>query len=155
VTLANAGNNFGTVTVTGARNVQLADVNAVILGASNVSGNLALSANGAVTQSGAISVAGTANNQAGANAITHATATNNFSVIEAVGQAISLRDANTMRLGNVSAGGALTVVTNGALDQAAGSTVSAVGTTTLTAGAGNDITLQGATNNFNVLRVVS
>ncbi|MGE0874005.1 MAG: filamentous hemagglutinin N-terminal domain-containing protein [Burkholderiales bacterium] len=155
VTLANASNSFGTVTVTSARDVRVADVNAVILGASVVSGNLALSANGAVTQSGAVRVAGTANIQAGANAITLATATNNFNIVEAAGQAVSLRDANTMTLGNVSAGGALTVVTNGALDQAAGSTVSAVGTTTLTAGAGNDITLQGATNNFNVLRVVS
>ncbi len=155
VTLANTGNNFGTVAVTSARNVQVTDVNAVILGASNVSGNLALSANGAVTQSAAVSVAGTANIQAGSNAITLATATNNFNVVQAAGQAISLRDANTMTLGNVSAGGALTVVTNGALGQAAGSTISAAGTTTLTAGAGNDITLDRATNNFNVLRVVS
>jgi len=156
VTLANTANNFGTVTVTSARDVTLADTNAVILGASTLSGNLSVTtANGAITQSGTLVVPGTSNFQAGTANITLATATNNFNVVEASGQALSLRDANTMTLGNVAATGALTVVTNGTLNQGAGSTVRAAGTTTLTAGAGNDITLDGSTNNFNVLRVVS
>lgn len=55
VTLNNAGNDFtGPVSVTSAGNVSLRDANALVLGASTVSGSLTAVAGGALTQSGAI-----------------------------------------------------------------------------------------------------
>src|SRR5207253_11097134 len=85
ITLTNAANDFtGAVSLnnSGANNVAVTDVNALILGASAVgSGTLAVSAGGAITQTGAITQAagaGAATFGAGANAITLTNAANDF-----------------------------------------------------------------------------
>jgi hypothetical protein len=58
ITLDNA-NNFGTVIITSANNVQLVDTNALDLGASTVAGTLGLTAGSHITQSGVLNVTGT------------------------------------------------------------------------------------------------
>ena len=75
ITLNNA-HNFSTVSITSGRNVTLNDTNALVLGASTVSGTLGVTTAGAITQSGALNVTGTTSLAAGAanNAsITHRT----------------------------------------------------------------------------------
>jgi autotransporter-associated beta strand protein len=54
ITLGNAVNNFGTIILT-ANNANIADMNAVILGASTLTGNLSVTAGGTITDSGVIS----------------------------------------------------------------------------------------------------
>ena len=71
ITLDSAGNNFSMLGVTSGHNVTLADVNALDLGTSTVSGTLNVTTNGALTQSGALNVTGTTTLSAGtANDIT-------------------------------------------------------------------------------------
>jgi len=78
VTLTNAGNDFGgTATVTGA-NVSLADANAIDLGATTASGNLAVTSVGAVTDSGTLTVTGTTTVTAGAANVTLDQAANTY-----------------------------------------------------------------------------
>src|SRR5207244_1895534 len=66
ITLNNAANNFSTVGVTSGNNVTLQDANALILGASTVSGTLGVTTTGALTQSGALAVTGLTTLAAGA-----------------------------------------------------------------------------------------
>ncbi|MCZ8257683.1 MAG: hypothetical protein O9327_18710, partial [Polaromonas sp.] len=150
ITLNNAGNDFtGAVAVTSGLNVSLTDANALTLGASTVSGTLAVSTAGDITQSGALAVTGATALAAGtANNITLTTATNNFvgAVSVASGNNVSLRDANALALGVSSVSGNLTAVTAGAVTQTGALTVS--GATTLTAGTANSITLNNAGNDF-------
>src|SRR5690606_16870948 len=51
ITLNNVANNFGTVAITSGNNVTLVDTNAIVLGASTVSGNLSVTAGGNITDS--------------------------------------------------------------------------------------------------------
>ena len=81
ITLDNA-NNFSTVSITSGRNVTLNDTNALVLGASTVSGTLGVTTAGAITQSGALNVTGTTSLAAGAaNDVTLNNASNNFSSV--------------------------------------------------------------------------
>ncbi len=98
ITLNNAGNDFGTAAVSRATNVTLQDSNALILGASTVSGTLGVTTNGALTQSGPVTVAGTTTLAAGAaNNITLNNAANNFSTVGVTsGNNVNLRDANAL-----------------------------------------------------------
>lgn len=156
IALGNAANDFGTVTFTSARHVTVADTNALVLGASTLTGNLTVSAaNASITQSGPLIVPGTASFQAGTGNVTLTTATNNFNVLALDAQAASVRDANTVTLGNIVTTGNLTLVAAGALNQAAGGALTVGGVASLTAGAANNITLTNATNNFTTVRVVS
>ncbi len=101
ITLNNAANNFGTVAITSGNNVLLTDANALILGASTVSGTLGVTTNGALTQSGALTVTGTTTLAAGAaNNITLNNAANNFSTVGITsGNNVLLTDANALILG--------------------------------------------------------
>ncbi len=101
ITLNNAANNFSTVGITSGRNVTVQDTNALILGASTVSGTLGVTTNGALTQSGALSVTGVTTLAAGAaNNITLNNAANNFSTVGITsGNNVNLRDANALVLG--------------------------------------------------------
>jgi trimeric autotransporter adhesin len=150
ITLNNAGNDFtGAVAVTSGLNVSLADANALVLGASTVSGTLGVSTSGAITQTGTLAVTGATTLAAGvANDITLNTATNNFTGAVSVvsGNNVSLRDTNALALGSSTVGGTLVVTTNGALTQSGAVTVA--GATTLAAGAANSITLNNTGNDF-------
>ena len=66
ITLDSASNNFSTVSITSGRNVTLNDTNALVLGASTISGTLGVTTAGAITQSGALNVTGTTTLSAGA-----------------------------------------------------------------------------------------
>ncbi len=81
ITLGTSTNNFATVSITSGNNVTLADTNAIVLGASTVSGNFSLTTSGgAITQSGALLVTGTTTLNTGAAAITltYTTSSNSF-----------------------------------------------------------------------------
>ena len=103
-----------------------------------------MTTNGALTHSGALTVAGTTTLAAGAaNNITLNNAANNFSTVGITsGNNVSLRDANALDLGASTVSGTLGVTTAGALTQSGALTVT--GTTTLAAGAANNITLNNA-----------
>ncbi|MBA3661158.1 MAG: filamentous hemagglutinin N-terminal domain-containing protein [Gammaproteobacteria bacterium] len=154
ITLTNATNNFATVAVTSGNNVALTDTNALILGASTISGTLDVITNGALTQSGTLAITGLTTLAAGlANNITLNTATNNFSTVKVVsGNVVNLRDANALILDAIAAN-SLTVQTAGALTQSG--VISVPGTTTLIAGATNNITLTNAANDFGTVAVTS
>ncbi len=155
ITLTNAANNFSTVGVTSGNNVALTDTNALILGASTVSGTLGVTTNGALTQSGALTVTGVTTLAAGAaNNITLTNAANNFSTVGITsGNNVSLRDANALILGGSMVSGAFDVTTAGAITQSGALTVT--GVTTLAAGAANNITLTNAANNFSTVGITS
>ncbi len=128
-------------------------MNALNLAASTVSGTLNVTAGGALTQSGALSVTGLTTLAAGANDITLTNAGNNFSTVGITsGNNVALTDSNALVLGASNVASNLNVNTNGALTQSGVLTVG--GTTTVAAGAGNDITLNGA-NNFSSIGVTS
>ncbi len=59
ITLTNAGNDFSSVGITSGNNVSLTDANALVLSASTVSGNLALTTGGPLSQTGTLVVTGT------------------------------------------------------------------------------------------------
>ncbi len=155
ITLTNAGNNFGTVSVASGNNVALTDLNALDLGASTIGGTLNMTTAGAITQSGALTVTGTTTLAAGAaNDITLTNAANNFSTVGITNaNNVALTDANALDLGISTVSGTMTVTTGGALTQTGAVTVA--GLTTLAAGAANDITLTNAGNDFSTVAVTS
>jgi len=192
ITLAHADNDFaGIVRLTG-RTATVRDANALTLGELDLTnltatstGALSLgnglvrdalsatSAGGAITQSGALTVSGTARVDAGAGAITLDNAGNNFAgTLHLDGAAVSVRDADALRLGTtvadsltVNSGGALTLGTtqvggtlaatsaSGGITQAGALSVG--GASTINAGAGA-ITLDNDGNDFaGTLRLVA
>ena len=114
ITLDNA-NNFSTVAITNGRNVTLNDTNALILGASTVSGTLGVTTAGAITQSGALNVTGATTLSAGpANDITLNSAGNNFSTLGITsGRNVTLLESNALDLGASSVSGNLALTTGG------------------------------------------
>ena len=154
ITLNNA-NNFSTVSITSGRNVTLNDTNALVLGASTVSGTLGVTTAGAITQSGALNVTGTTSLAAGAaNDITLNNASNNFSTVGITsGRNVTLADSNALDLGTSTIAGTLNVTAGGPITDSGNVVVT--GTTALAAGAANDITLDSAGNNFSTASVIS
>ena len=155
ITLDSAGNNFSTVAITSGRNVTLIDADALNLGASTVSGTLNVTAGGAITDSGNVVVTGTTTLAAGAgNDITLDSVGNNFSTVTITsGNNVTLRDSNALDLGASTISGNLNVTAAGAITDSGNLNVT--GTTTLAAGAGNDITLDSAGNNFSTVAITS
>jgi hypothetical protein len=102
-----------------------------------------------------LNVSGTTTLAAGAgNDITLDSAANNFSTVAITsGRNVTLVDSSTLDLGASTISGTLNVTTNGAITQSGALNVAA--TTTLSAGAGNDITLNNASNDFSTLAVIS
>src|SRR4029077_19820505 len=135
-------------------NVQYNDANVLVLGASNVTGNLDITTGGAITQSGVVTVTGTTTLAAGAaNDITLTNAGNNFSTVGiASGNNVALTNANALNLAASTVSGTLDVTTTGTLTQSGPLVV--IGTTTLAAG-GNDITLTNAGNDFSSVGITS
>jgi trimeric autotransporter adhesin len=170
ITLSQATNNFGTVSVSRARNVTLRDADALALGPSTISGNMAVTAGDSVTQTGALSSTGGAStltvttlNNAGAP-ITLTNPNNNFANINLsarnaantanTGGAIAYRDLNGVNAAQIR--------TTSTVDLTAGGAITDSGTlvgSTLTArtlnNAGAAITLDTATNNFTTINLQS
>ncbi len=154
-TLTNASNDVSTLATTTPASVQYTDANALIFGASSVSGNFDVATSGAITQSGAVTVAGTTTLAAGAaNDITLTNAGNNFATIGITsGRNVALADANALDFSASTVSGTLSVTTNGALTQSGALNVAA--TTTLAAGAANDIALTNLGNDFGAVGITS
>jgi len=153
VTLAQAGNNFGTVTVAAVNDVTLRDLNAIDLGASTINGFLDVTAGGAITDSGTLTVTGTTTLAAGgSNNITLDNSDDFSTVIITSGNNVTLNDTNALDLGASTISGALNVTTAGEITDSGALAVT--GATTLVAGAGNNITLDD-TNNFNSVAITS
>ena len=151
IVLTNAGNDFvGAVSVVSGNNVSVTDTNALVLGTSTISGNAVEVANGAITQTGPLTVAGTTSLTAGAaNNITLTDANNDFvgAVSVVSGKDVSITDKNALLLGTSTISGNAVVVANGPITQT-GTGVTIASTTSLTAGAGNNIALTIAANDF-------
>ncbi|BFU94970.1 MAG: hypothetical protein NTNFB02_16920 [Nitrospira sp.] len=149
VTLDNANNFTGAVSVVSGNNVTLNDVNAVVLGPSTVSGSLNVTAVGGVTQTGALNVSGTTTLAAGAaNTITLTNAGNNFSTVGIIsGSNVALTDATALDLAASTVSGNLVLTIGGALTQSGALAVT--GTTQFSATAANtDVLLGTQANNF-------
>lgn len=149
ITLANAGNNFGTLSLTGAaQNVSLRDVNAIVLGDMAVDGDLVVQANlnstsrTAISQSTgtAISVSGattlavgpastimlnndTGNAFAGTVTITGAVATLRNTQATDLGPSRVIRNLTLSSDGDVTQSGALFVGQTAAISAAAGANI--------------------------------
>ena len=110
ITLNNAANDFSTVGITSGNNVALTDANALILGASTVSGTLGVTTGGALTQSGVLAVTGaTTFTATAANTdMLLDTQANNFGgVVSFAGTPANIRD---VQLRNVNAGATVPVL---------------------------------------------
>jgi hypothetical protein len=148
IALDNANNFIGAVSIASANNVTLNDINALVLGASTVSGALNVTTNGALTQSGPLTVVGITTLASGANDITLTNAGNDFSNVGITsGNNVSLTDTNALVLGASTVSGNLALTTGGTLLQTGALAVT--GTTSFTATVANtDILLDTQANNF-------
>ncbi len=104
VTASNVNNNFTTVSINGANNVTLRDVDAIAFGTSTVNGTLGVTSNGAITQTGALNVAGATTLASGAaNDITLTNIANDFSsVLVTNGKNVTVVDADDLTVGTSS-----------------------------------------------------
>ncbi len=159
-TLSAAGNNIildegsndftGAVKMTNVNDATLADTNAIKLGASTVSGNLDVKAGGAITDTGKLVIDGTATFTTSTSSnVTLDQANNNFkSAVNVVSaKNVTLVDTNKIELGNISISGKLDVTAGGAIT---GNGTLDIGNTTTLDSSGNNIKLEGTTNDFQV-----
>ncbi|RBA23598.1 filamentous hemagglutinin N-terminal domain-containing protein [Herminiimonas fonticola] len=153
ITLNTATNNFSTVAVTSGKDVSLRDSNALIVGTSTASNNLALVAGGAITQTGAIVTPGLSAKtllNAGA-AITLSNAANEVNTVDLrarngadtanVAGAISYTDASALTVAATQSTSTVTLIAGDALTQSG-----AIAASTLTATTRNNA---GAAITFN------
>jgi filamentous hemagglutinin family protein len=146
IALTNAGNTFGTVTLTG-RNASVIEAAATDLGAADLGGNLTVSSIGLVTQSGALTVGGnldvtttlnagdvTVNNSAAAASIIGNTRVGGNYVLTSVGPVTQAAGSSYLVRGN------FTVTGSGAVLANVGNLVG--GTTNLPGGAGSILVSQ-------------
>lgn len=156
ITLNNAANDFhgagGSLSVAAGANATLRDVGALNLGASNLTGNLTVTAGGDVTDGGNLVVGKVATFTAAGFDVILNEANNDFGTVAATAATVTLNDINALSLGPIAATN-LNVTTNGAITQKA--TIAVAGTTTLNAGSANDITLTKSTNDFSVVQIVA
>ena len=143
-------NNFGTVAFSSVKNATISDTGAIILGASTLTGGLTVNAGGNVTQTGALVVPGTTTVTASAGNIDLANngGSNDFTgavnLSTTGNNAISIRDENSMVLGNLStaAGSASVTIQVG---------TSGVGGSSLTQQSGTSITSLATAGNFTIV----
>jgi len=155
ITLDEAASDFSTVSITSGNNVAVTDTNGLDLGASTVSGTLDVTASGTVTDSGTLNVTGTTTLAAGAgNDITLDEAASDFSTVSFTsGNNVAVTDTNGLDLGASTVSGTLDVTASGAVTDSG--TLTVTDTTTLAAGAGNNITLDDAASDFSTLSITS
>jgi hypothetical protein len=155
ITLSGSGNDFDSLRIISGKNVSLVDVDNVNLGPSTISGTLNLTASGAVTDWGNVVVYGATTLAAGsANNITLDSSGNDFNTVKITsGKNVTLVDVDNVNWGASTVSGALSVTSGGAITDSGNLLVT--GTTTLAAGAANNITLDSAGNNFSTVKVTS
>ena len=135
-------NNFNTLSMNGG-SAQINDIDGIVLGSSNLTGTLAVTAGGNITQSGALDVDGTSTlTAAGDISLEHTS--NDFSSLSASAANLSVRDANALSMGALNVDD-LSVTTGGALTQTGAFVVA----NTASIDAGSSVLTQA--NNFNTL----
>ncbi len=155
ITLGNADNDFiGEVAVTSAGSVILGDSNELILGKCSITANLTVGAGGDLTQSDAVVAAGTVSLDATGFNITLDDDGNDFGTLLLKGDMVTIVDKNALALGASTITGDFELTTSGAVSEGAGA-LTVLGTTTLDAGAGNDISLGTLAHDFNKVFVAS
>ena len=118
---------------------------AIAVNAATFTDNLTLrQASGGITFGGALTL--------GANNLSISSGGGAVSGVQLVSAGnVDIAGAGAVSFGNTTAAGTLGVATAGAITQAGGSALAVTGATSLSAGAGNDITLAEAGNNFSTL----
>ncbi len=155
ITLSQADDFVGPVSIVSGKDVTLNDINALTLGASTVSGNLKVTAGGLISDSGVVTVAGGTSLAAGAgNNITLSQADDFVGPVSIVsGKDVTLNDINALTLGASTVSGNLKVTSSGLISDSG--VVKVTGTTSLAAGAGNNITLSQADDFIGPVSIVS
>jgi len=149
ITLNNADNFGGAVSIVSGHNVTLNDANSLTLGSSTISGSLNITANGAIVDSGNVTVAGATTLAAGSGNNISFTHADDFGgpVSIVSGNNVFLNDVNAIDLGASTVSGALTVTAGGNITDSGNLTVA--NTATFAAAGGNSITLDQSGNTFN------
>ena len=154
VDLTNAGNDFdGQINLDGT-DISVSDSNNISLGTVIATGSLTVTAGGSITDTAgeAITVAGATDlvafdDQGDADptnddffdvALDNVDTHDFMDVVNATGEDIHLDDANAIALGDVDAGGDLTVTAGGSIEDTAGEAITVAGMTDLAAGAVGD-----------------
>ncbi|WP_261845074.1 two-partner secretion domain-containing protein [Aliamphritea ceti] len=140
-------NNFNTLSLNGGT-AQINDVDGVVLGSSDLTGNLTVTAAGNITQSGAIKAGGATSLTATGADITLDNNGNNFFSLALDAVNATIEDSNALTLAASALTGNLDVTSGGNLTQSGAIDVD--GATSLTATSG-DITLNNSGNDFNSL----
>ncbi|MFO0880916.1 MAG: autotransporter-associated beta strand repeat-containing protein [Gemmataceae bacterium] len=157
ITLNNPGNDFGgAVSIVSANAVSLTDQNALILGASTISGTLAVTAGGTLTDAGAVTVAGLATLSASGQSILLDEPGTDFTSVLLTAASAELRDTAGGLIhagGNVS--GALLLLTTGGLTQTAAVTAGSLGVRNTGTGAIDLSTSSNAIGTFAAANTVS
>lgn len=135
ITLTNAGNVFGTLSITGGNTiggtVSIVENAAVDLGASNVSGTLIVNSTGnTITDSGTLKVSGTLNLTAGAGDITLNEAASTFGPLDLAANNITVTDSGAVDLLDIDATGNFVLIYGG--DVTDSGIVDVGGTTSIT-----------------------
>ena len=155
ITLDNTSNNFqGAVSITTGNNVTLVDAGAIDLGASTVSGTYAVTATsgGGITDSGVLAITGASTlTVAGGQNITldqssTFTGAVTFAASSGTLAAVTINDSTAFDLKAMTLTGNLSVTAGGVVTDSGALVIP--GTTTIAAGSGNNITLDGTSNNF-------
>jgi filamentous hemagglutinin family protein len=182
INLSTLTNNFGTSIITSGRNVTLVDTNAIILGASTISGTLNVTAGGTISESGILTVSGTPTFTVSTplSDILLSTAANVFNATPVFTNNNNIRDLSLRRtlvnatvplipsglrnltlvfdnagivLPTLTLTGILSATASGAITQTGPLVIT--GITTLAAGSGNNITLDNINNNFSTATISS
>mgnify|MGYP001551398294 FL=1 len=153
ITLNNAGNSFGTLTVTtsASNNASLNDSAAVTVASANVGGTFTLTSGGAIGQSGAISADALDVSSTGGD-ITLGNSANAFGTLSAVttgSHNASINDTSAVTVASANVGGTFTLSSAGTIGQS-GSIVAGAVDVSSTGGA---ITLTNSGNQFATLSV--
>ena len=148
ITLANAGNTFGTVSLTG-DNAQVTEAAGTAIGASNLAGGLTVTSSGAIGVTGALTARGNVSLSAAGEVTQSAPLTigGNLDVsttLNAGDVTLNNSGAAATTIGNTQVGGNYSLTATGKpVTQAAGTSVQVVGNLTITAGT---VDLSGAGN---------
>jgi len=147
IDFSNPHNDFNSLAIThGGNNVTINDQTAVVLGTSNVSGDLVVTAGGAVTQSGALNATG-ATTITTPDDITLNGANHLDGVVTLNGNNINVDNIDATELGNVTASGNLSGTFFGAVTQAPDAALTVTGTSNINAES-NDVSLLNSDNQF-------
>ncbi len=154
--------NFGTLRFTSTGPVTIAENSNTVLAGTSTAGSLNLDSASSISNNAGASLTVTNNADfadaggAGITLGTQAGDTMNFGSLTFTSTGtVTVEEDSAMELAGSSAADTLTLTSIGAMTDAGGSDTTVTGATVLTAGAGNDITLDEAGNDFDTVQVVS